>query len=192
MFVSGHSYASFAFSTETDVRNLVTGQNYGNLEKTFTVNLGDPRRNHAVDLNVWGVTFDPTDPNVFYATVGAGGLTFLSLGDLEHRTLTAVGLTDAECPSISPDGSTIVYKQRVNGSAIRWRFHGYDVATGRTWALPETRSVDDQVEWLDNDHVLYGVPRGNNGEYDVWECDVRGSAKPHVFMTDAESPAVVR
>ncbi len=192
VFVSGHSYASFAFSTETDIRNVVTGVSYGNLEKTFTMDLNDPRRDHAVDLNVWGVTFSPTDPNAFYATVGAGGETFLALGDLQRRTLTAVGQTDVECPSISPDGKTIVFKQRVHGSAIRWRFHGYDVATGRVWALPETRSVDDQVEWLDDDHVLYGVPRGDNGEYDVWESDVRGTAKPRVFMRDAESPAVVR
>jgi hypothetical protein len=190
VFVSGHSYASFAFSTETDVRNVVTGVNYGNLETSFTYQIA-PRLDHAVDLNVWGVTFDPDNANYFYATVAAGGHTYLGFGNFTTRTLTAIG-TDAECPSISPDGRTIVYKKRVNGSAIKWHFYAYDVATGRETPLPESRSVDDQVEWLDDSHVLYGVPRGNNGVYDVWESDIHGTAKPHVFMTDAESPAVVR
>ena len=33
-----------------------------------------------------------------------------------------------------------------------------DIATGRETPLTEARSVEDQVEWLDDDHVVYGLP----------------------------------
>jgi hypothetical protein len=189
VFVTGHSYATMGFSTETRIFDQKTNHDYGNLEKTFTVAV-DPRRNHAPDLNIWGVTFPAgPNPNTFYATVAAGGLTWLARGDLAKKTLTAVH-TDAECPSLSPDGQILVYKKRA-GSPIRWRYHALDLQTGKEWALPETRSIDDQVEWLDNSHVLYGLARGGQSESDVWVTDIR-TGKPKILIPDASSPAVVK
>ena len=61
-----------------------------------------------------------------------------------------------------------------------------DLETMRETPLAESRSVDDQVEWLDDERVLYGV------DGDVWTATADGSGKPRRFVSDASSPAVVR
>jgi hypothetical protein len=189
-FISGHGYGTIGFSTETTVTDTVSGQSLGNLEKTFSTVI-DGRRVTASDLNIWGVTFPRGPrPTGFYATVATGGRTWLARGDLVGRTLTAIR-RNAECPALSPDGTRIVYKKRA-GSPISWRYHVLDLATGIERPLPETRSIDDQAEWLDDHRVLYGLPRAGSGETDVWVADVRpGAAKPRVLLADAWSPAVV-
>ena len=59
--------------------------------------------------------------------------------------------------------------------------------------LAETRSVDDQAEWLDDEHVLYGLPRtgGAAATSDVWVAAPTAPA-PRVLVHDAWSPSVVR
>jgi hypothetical protein len=188
-FISGHGYGSINFSTETIIVERAGGRSLGNLETSFSTTI-DGRKVTASDLNIWGVTFPQGPrPTTFYATVATGGSTWLARGDIEKRTLTALH-EDAECPSLSPDGKHIVFKKRA-GSPIRWRYHVYDVKTGKETALSETRSVDDQAEWLDNTHVLYAVPRTDSGEIDIWKADIIGG-RPEIFMRNASSPAVVR
>jgi WD40-like Beta Propeller Repeat len=189
-FIGGHGYGTIGFSTATTIVQRGSGNSLGNLEKTFKT-LINGQLTTATDLNIWGVTFAPgPDPNLFYATVATGGNTWLARGDIAARTLTAIR-QDAECPSLSPDGKTLVYKKRA-GSQVRWRYHVLDLKTGVERPLSETRSIDDQAEWLDDNHVLYALARTDSGEIDVWEADVRTSAKPVLFMRDASSPAVVR
>jgi hypothetical protein len=188
VFTAGHGYGTIGFSTETII-NTRDGKSYGNLEKTFAVMI-DGKRSTAVDLNIWGVTFVPgPSPTTFYATVATGGHTWLARGDLPTKTLTAIH-PDAECPSISPDGTTIVYKRR-NGSSIKWRYHALDLVTGKEWDLAETRSVDDQAEWLDDSRIVYGLQRSGTGQADVWVVPVRGTEKPKILIPNAWSPAVV-
>ena len=190
-FVGGHGYGTVGFSTETTILDRSTGTSLGNLEKQFRT-LIDGRPVTAKDLNVWGVTFAPgPHPQTFYATVATGGKTWLVRGDLPGRTLTALR-PDAECPSVSPDGTKVVYKKRA-GSPITWRYHVLDLRSGVERPLVETRSVDDQAEWLNGHQVLYGLPRKDSGQTDVWVADVRsGAGRPRVFLPDAWSPAVVR
>jgi hypothetical protein len=190
-FLSGHGYGTVGFSTETTIVDRTTGKSLGNLETGFSTVIGGQKET-AKDLNVWGVTFGPGPrPNLFYATVSTGGRTWLARGDLTARTLTALR-SDAECPSLSPDGTKIVYKKRA-GSPISWRYHALDLRSGVERPLPETRSVDDQAEWLNDHQVLYGLPRKHSGETDVWVADVRpGAGRPRLFLPDAWSPAVVR
>jgi hypothetical protein len=54
--------------------------------------------------------------------------------------------------------------------------------------------VDDQVEWLDDDHVLYGLPgQGSKAaETNVWSAPADGSGPPRLLIEKAWSPAVVR
>ena len=186
-FVEGHSYAQGGFSTETILEDLRSGRSLVNLE-TFAVFISG-RRYRAVDLNVWGVTF--VDGNRFYATVGSGAQTWLAEGNVAHRRLTALR-AGVECPSLSPDRTRIAYKWRTGNDPRTWRLHVLNLRTGRDVALAETRSVDDQAEWLDDNRVLYALPRKTGDETDVWAVPADGSGRPQVFVPRAWSPAVVR
>ena len=80
-------------------------------------------------------------------------------GDLAARTLTAIHET-AECPSLSPDGTKVAYKKNIStGATPYWSIAVLDLASGIETVLPEKRNVDDQVEWLDDATLLYGLPR---------------------------------
>ncbi len=187
VFVSGHNYISLGFSTETIIYET-SGDSLGNLEEFDFMLNGEINDNE--DRNIWGVTF-AEDPNTFYATMATQGRTYLVAGDLEDRTLTAIQ-ENAECPSLSPDGNTIVYKKKVAGGNQAWRFHAFDLRTGKETQLGESRSVDDQVAWLDNKHILYGVPKPSSGKTaaDIWQAPLDGS-QPSLFIEDADSPTVV-
>lgn len=187
-FVTGHAYAVTGFSTQTEIRSS-SGTDYGNLEDfAVTVN-GSPLV--AADRNIWGVTF--ADDTTFYATVASSGRTWLARGNLADRTLTAIA-DDVECPSISPDGTQIAFKKRVStGPVASWSIAVLTLSDGAVRALPESRNVDDQPEWLDNDTVLYGLPRTDAvGDSDVWSIAADGSGEPTLFIEHAWSPTVLR
>ena len=157
VFVSGHSYATAGFSTQTSIIDPQTGTSIApDLEK-FTV-WRDGERSQAIDVNLWGVTFS-RDPHRFYATLGTGGRTHLIEGDV--RTHTAwVRRSDIECPALSPDQTRIAFKKRVGGTwgLVTWRLAVLELTTQQEWLLAEPRSVDDQAEWLDDTTVLYALP----------------------------------
>ncbi|WP_131740052.1 TolB family protein [Actinomadura roseirufa] len=185
-FVTGHSYLSNGFSTET-VIGRVGGDLVGNVEKfTFLLN---GQRNDNADRNVWGVTFVPGTER-FFATIATQDHRYLVEGDIGRRTLTALR-DNVECPSLSPDGRRLAYKKRTGLNTDVWRFHVLDLASGVETPLPETRSIDDQAAWLDDGHVMYGVPKGGSGgrNADVWVTPLQGGA-PHVLIPDADSPTV--
>jgi hypothetical protein len=188
-FVSGHSYMQTGFSTATEVHE-VDGRSFGNLEKFQLVIDGEPVA--PADRNIWGVTF-ADDDNTFYATAATGGETYLVRGDLAERTLTAVR-HNAECPSLSPDGTEVAYKVDGPGSGTWWSIAVLDLATGAQRVLAnETANVDDQVEWLDDDTLLYGLPREKEtGVTDVWAIDTDPAAAPQLLIPQAWSPSVVR
>jgi hypothetical protein len=188
-FVSGHSYAATGFSTKTTIYDTSTGAALTDLEKFRIFREGE--RYRSADVNVWGVTFT-SDSSRFYATMSSKGTTYLVRGDVRDRTLRTMA-TNVECPSLSPDGSRIVYKKQDSTSgSVRWRLHLLDLATGRETPLSETRNVDDQVEWLDDDRVIYGLPREGSAITDVWVVPVDGTDGPKLFIPRAWSPAVVR
>ncbi|WP_328527067.1 hypothetical protein OG984_14830 [Nocardioides sp. NBC_00368] len=187
VFVNGDSYMVSGFSTRTVVRRI-GGASYGDLEKFELV--VDGRRVSPVDRNIWGVTF-ADDDRTFYATVATGGRTYLARGDLSARSLTTIA-DHVECPSLSPDGTRIAFKEAVE-DGTRWAPAVLDLATGRRTVLAgETHSIDDQIEWLDDDTVLYGLEREDEPVSDVWSLDTSASAKPRVLISEAASPAVLR
>lgn len=182
MFVQGHSYADRgAFSTNTSILDLARGFRIADLEQFAITRNG--ARVTAEDVNFWGVTFG-RDSDTFYATLATGGRTYLIQGSVSKRSAHTIH-ENVECPSLSPDGTRLGYKKRVGGKRI-WRLHVLELATGRETALAETRGVDDQVEWLDNDRLLYGIDRA------VWAVSADGTGSPARFEPAAESPAVVR
>jgi hypothetical protein len=191
VFLTGHSYASVDFTTQTLLLRLPSGEVLGDLE-TFRITKDDkPFRRE--DFNFWGVTFAP-DSNRFYCTLSTARKHYLVEGDVRSRTARVIH-ENVECPSLSPDATRIAYKKRLPGSRAVWQLHVLDLATGQSVALAERRNVDDQLEWLDNRRVLYALPRdpaAPGPTTDVWAVAADGSAKPALFLAGAYSPAVER
>ena len=184
VFVNGDSYAVAAFSTRTTLYDMAGGTSLGDLE-TFAV-LKDGKRLQSADFNFWGVTF-ARQPGRFYATLGTGGHTYLVEGDLAARTVTVLR-DGVECPSLSPDGTRIAFKDRVAGGGlgeVRWRLSVLSLDTLEAHPLAETRNVDDQAEWIDDGTVLYGV------DADLYAVPADGAGAPSLFAHRADSPAVV-
>jgi hypothetical protein len=185
-FVAGHSYGTPGkFSTATVLIDMATGHVLANLEQ-FTITRGGTRIDKP-DFNFWGVTF-AHDGNRFYATLATGRKTYLVQGDVRKRAARVLH-ENVECPSLSPDERRIAFKKRVTvvkGSPRIWQLYVLDLATMKERRLAERRAIDDQAEWLDDDHILYGA------DEDVWVVRADGGGRPHRFLAQAASPAVVR
>ncbi|MEW2135851.1 hypothetical protein AB0892_04460 [Streptomyces sp. NPDC005409] len=187
VFVGGDSYAGTDFSTRTSVLDLRTGRLDASLED-FTV-LKDGHTYRSADVNFWGVTF-AADERTFYATMATGGRTHLVRGDLAARSVTTLH-ENVECPSLSPDGTRLVFKKRVPGlpAEAPWRLYAMDLATGAQTPLGEERSVDDQVVWTDDRTVVYSLP-GDFGA-DLYAVAADGSGTPCRLMASALAPSFV-
>lgn len=184
-FVTGDSYAqSDTFSTRTAILDRGQDELASNIEDIPLLVAGQRRRSD--DVNYWGVTFAPGN-KTFYATVSTGGQTHLVQGD--HAAWNADTVREnVECPSLSPDGTRIAFKKRVAQDGARpWREHVLDLATMTETALAETRSVDDQVVWLDNHTIVYALP-GERGP-DIWTVPADGTGAPRLLVRQASSPS---
>lgn len=191
VFVSGHSYADASFSTATTLIDTGTGATMANLEEFTTIRDASPWKEQ--DFNFWGVTF-ARDGNAFYATLSTGGRTFLVRGDVQQRRMEVVR-EGVECPSLSPDGSRIAFKKVVDRPYRHWIIAVLDLATMQERVLTESRNVDDQVDWLDDDRVLYGLPESemaSSAVVNTWVLDRRGSGEPRLLLRDAASTVIVR
>jgi Tol biopolymer transport system component len=151
----------------------------------------DGKANNSIDRNFWGVTF--VDDDHFYATAASGKKTWLVKGSLAARRVESLRL-DVECPSLSPDGTRVAFKKRGDLPNGHWRLSVLDLRTGQVTETAETKNIDDQAEWLDNDTVVYGMPRTGDGvaTSDIWSVAANGSGAPKLMVSDAWSPAVVR
>jgi Tol biopolymer transport system component len=113
-----------------------------------------------------------------------GGRTWLIEGSVRERRARTLH-ENVECPSLSPDGTRVAYKKRVEEGSVIWRLHVLDLRTMEETPLAESRTVDDQAEWLDDGTVLYGLDAG------VWAVPADGGGAPRRLLSDALSPAVL-
>jgi hypothetical protein len=185
VFVSGDSYTSTNLSTRTGILDTQTGHLVDNIE-SFALTLNG-KRDHDPSLNYWGVTFAKDDDH-FYATVRAKGTTYLIEGSMRERTLRSLH-DNVECPSISPDGTRLVFKKATGDPSRRWRLTVLDLATLHETPLAETRSIDDQAAWLDDSTILYGRVDGTTPN--VWAVQANGQSTPRLFLKNAYSPAPI-
>jgi hypothetical protein len=194
VFVSGHSYSSPGFSTRTSIIDVQSGRMLAADLEAFAV-IKDGQLFKAADFNFWGVTFTP-DAKGFYATLQTDGKQWLVQGDVAQQRMTVVA-PNVECPSLSPDGQRIAFKRRVvpapQGRVV-WQLIVRELASGKETALArETRSVDDQVEWIDNREIAYALPDDTTpAATNVFALAIDGSSAPRLLMPLAYSPAVVR
>lgn len=188
-FITGESYASVGFAINTQISE-VGGADSGTLEDFALTVAGTAVT--AADRNIWGVTFTD-DSNLFYATAASGGRTWLVQGDRAARTLVAIR-DGVECPSVSPDGTHLAYKKvTATAPTTTWTVAVLDLATNEEVVLPEPNNVDDQIEWLDDSTVIYGLLRADeSGASDIWSAPIDGSAAPSLLVEHAWSPAVIR
>jgi hypothetical protein len=93
---------------------------------------------------------------------------------------------------LSPDGRRLAFKKRTVGSlTVFWKVALLDLATlAETVLESETRSVDDQVDWLDDRNVVYHLPK--SGGADIWALRTDRTEPPRVLIAGGYSPAVVR
>lgn len=190
MFETGHAYDEHGFSTRTTIVDTIAGAALGDLEQFTTFRDGQQFR--AEDFNFWGATF-ANDNDTFYATLQTGSVSYLVRGSVDKRTLELLR-PGVECPSISPDNTRIAFKKRI-GTQTRgwWQIAVLTLAAPQQDSLvaSETRSVDDQVEWLDDERVAYHLTGGATAA-DLWAVRVDGTGPPELLIASAYSPAVVR
>ncbi len=190
-FEAGHSYQALGeFSTRATIFDVSTGEatDLSRLRLETNTTMGPAR-----DLVAWGVTF--RDADVFYATVldaqapPERRIPTLARGSLSAGTLTPLEGW-AECPAIAPDGSAVIFKERVAGGYGLVR---YDLATGERQPIAATVSPDDQVLWADGDTLLFTVVEGDaltGRKSTVVRLDLTPGAEPQPVASDASSPAL--
>ncbi|WP_158843708.1 TolB family protein [Saccharothrix deserti] len=186
-FVTGDSYlVPGGFSTRTGFFDVRTGEAVESLEG-FTA-LVEGRVHTAQDVNYWGLTV-AADDRTFYATLASGGYTWLVKGDLVERRLESLR-RDAECPSLSPDGTKVAYKKRI-GRLGPWELAVLDLKTGDERRLPGTAGVDDQATWLDDERLAFAAVPRDAKLASIHVVPVDGSAPATILVPDAASPSPV-
>jgi hypothetical protein len=192
VFVQGHSYLEVGeFATATSIfEETADGVVVHDLENDFDA--GDDQY-RVGNGNWWGVTFGP-GPDEFFVTFGVGDSTEILQGDVSTGRVSPF-VDDMTCPSLSPEGSTIVAKQPDGDGGLE--LVAIDVESRSTTALGEPRFVEDQVEWLDEDTILYALPHegaadGPQPAMDVWSLDLDPDANPELLLPFAASPGLVR
>ncbi|MET9315571.1 hypothetical protein ABZX12_27465 [Kribbella sp. NPDC003505] len=181
MFVTGDSYAASGFSTRTGLYEVDTGRLVKTIEE-LAVFVGG-KRYFASDANFWGVTFG-VDGNRFYVTMASKGKTYLIEADYRSYRGTAIA-ENVECPSLSPDGRRIAYKQKNPDGT--WRLAVLDLTTRGITHPAEDRPIDDQPVWQGNATLLYPI-RNPDNTVDVWSVGLTTPAR--LLIPKATTPSL--
>ena len=180
---AGYFASTDAFTTNTAIVEMRSGRELLDLDDVVV------RRGRGyferLDTELWGVAFP--GGTRYYATLAYGApgdeSHFLIEGDV-RRTTARVVARRIECASFSPDGTRIAYKRRI-GDSNRWRLHVRDLDSGEDVELAETRSIDDQPEWVGDDLVSY------SDDQDTFVVAADGSGEPTLIARRATSPALL-
>lgn len=173
----GYFESSGEFVTFTRILDMRGGRVLLRLEE-LTVMSRDGGELDVLSPQFWGLTFPGGDR--YYATLASDDRHYLIAGRVDSKRARVVR-EHVECPSLSPDGKRIAYKWRIRGTN-RWRLRVLDLSTGEDTELAETRSIDDQPEWLGDERILY------SDDEDVFTVPADGSGSPRLAAEHATSP----
>jgi hypothetical protein len=139
-------------------------------------------------VDMTGVTFE-RGADRFFATAATPAERYLIAGSLRERRLSVIR-SGIAAESLSPDGTKLVAKRLIRERGF-WQLVVIDLQTWAEHDLPQgPRSVDDQVEWFDEDHVVYHD--ADHEGTSLWLLPVDGSSGPRVLIKDAYSGVVQR
>ncbi len=157
-FTSNAGYADsgmgYKFSTVTYVGQIIDGKPVQtNLEQWALFK--NKFKISAEDLNYWGVTFHPNNSKQFLVTASVQGIHYLAQGDMNTQQINIIH-SGVECPSYSPDGKRIAFKKRA--TATTWSPAILELSTLKETVFNQLGySVDDQIDWLDSQTLIYEV-----------------------------------
>ena len=171
VFVSGDSYAGTNFSTRTaDRRHPHLGSSTTTWRPSASSRTAGPT---TPPTSTSGASPSPTTTASTPRWRPAARPTWS--GATSPHAPSPPCTRNVECPSLSPDGTRIAYKKRVNGPApdAPGACTSWTCAPCRRPPLAEPRSVDDQALWPDDRTLVYALP----GDYgaDLWTVPADGT-----------------
>lgn len=171
-------------ATRTRLIDMRTGRHIADLRDFRVENFNLPPIVGATDIA--GVAFE-RDADRFFATLLTATERYLMAGSVRERRLTTLR-TGVANEALSPDGRRLAVKRLVPERGF-WQLAVIDLGTWAEQDLRQgARSVDDQVEWLDDAHVLYHEVDGDSTS--LWMLPADGMQGPRVLVKDAYSGAV--
>jgi hypothetical protein len=173
-------------ATRTRIVDMARGVELVDL-RDFRVDYDDlPELDGPRDFS--SVTFE-RDSDRFFATLMVADDRYLVAGSVRERRVTAIR-SGVASEALSPDGSVLAVKRLLPERGF-WQVA---VINLHTWIERDLRqgprSVDDQVEWLDDEHVMYHDVDGDTTS--LWSLPVDGVTGPAVLLQHAYSGSVQR
>ena len=139
-------------------------------------------------IDISSVAFDDDGDRV-YATLATAADRYVVSGSASERRLRVLADGFAS-EALAPEGQRLVVKKRVGDRGF-WQLAILHLPTLTTELLNhQSRSVDDQVEWLDTAHLVYHD--ATETVTGIWTLAADGQSGPRLLVADAFSPAVVR
>jgi dipeptidyl aminopeptidase/acylaminoacyl peptidase len=171
-------------ATRTRIIDMRTGQSVADLREFRVDNFNLPPIRGPVDFG--SVAFE-RDGDRFFATLATDTIRYLVAGSVRERRLSTIR-TGVSNEALSPDGRRLAVKRLVRSRGY-WQLAVIDLGTWAEIDLPQgPRSIDDQVEWLDDQHLLYHDVDGDSTA--LWMLPIDGLHGPSVLVNDASSAAV--
>lgn len=134
------------------------------------------------------VAFD-RDSDRFFATLSTPSARYVVVGSVRARRLRPIA-PDVASEALSPDGTKLIVKRRI-GDREFWELGVLELSSLAARPVDQGgRTVDDQVEWLDDRHLLYHD--ASDAGTSIWVVAADGQSPPRVLVPEAFSPSVVR